>query len=550
VSAPGSEIAISVIVPVYNLAGSIARNAEVIRDRVAAEADGPIEVIVVSDGSVDRTDEAVVESGLADVRLLHYDRNLGKGYAVKVGALEARGRWVAYCDADLDLDPAFLPRYVAEAERDGLDFAIGSKRHPESKVVYPRSRRVASWMFQQFVRVLFRLDVRDTQVGLKVFRREIAEQVIPLLLVKRYAFDIELLAVARAFGFGRVREMPIALDYQFTGSGVRPGSVLIALTDTLAVFYRLRILRTYQRKRALFGALGWTRPAGYRPRVALVGTDPQALRRVDDADVELVGAADATDAELLAFVEEGGVASGNFISATVPYFARPEVAAVVVSNVAPTEGSLRERAAAAIRETRLGGGSQYYRFMPGNIRFVRDFRAASYLVRREAFLAVPEGTHPDEVPEAIAAAGGRVVYTPEAFVVAAAAPLFLPHLRDAMAHGRARAMMVARRGVGALRPLSAVALLGFGFLVLGWLLSLIGPDWLDAWLAVVAVYLLVVLAHGIASLLQHRSLAVAGLVVVGLVLTHAAYGFALVVGLVRVPASRRADPTRSPRARA
>ena len=70
---------------------------------------------------------------------------------------------------------------------------------------YPGSRLVASWFFQQLVRVLFRLDVRDTQVGLKVFRREIADQVVPLLLVKRYAFDIELLAVARAFGFGRVR---------------------------------------------------------------------------------------------------------------------------------------------------------------------------------------------------------------------------------------------------------------------------------------------------------------------------------------------------------
>ena len=151
----------------------------------------------------------MLESELPDVKVLYYDRNLGKGYAVKTGAREARGRWVGYIDADLDLDPAALPGFVSVGEREGLDFVIGSKRHPDSRVHYPRSRVISSWLYQQLVRVLFRLDVRDTQVGLKVFRREVAKEVMPLLLVKRYAFDIELLAVARAFGYGDVKEMPV-----------------------------------------------------------------------------------------------------------------------------------------------------------------------------------------------------------------------------------------------------------------------------------------------------------------------------------------------------
>jgi len=70
------------------------------------------------------------------------------------------------------------------------------------------------WVDIKLVRLLFRLDVKDTQVGLKVFRREIAEQVLPLLLVKRYAFDIELLVVARAFGFDRIEE-PEGRDYPY-----------------------------------------------------------------------------------------------------------------------------------------------------------------------------------------------------------------------------------------------------------------------------------------------------------------------------------------------
>ncbi len=78
-------------------------------------------------------------------------------------------------------------------------------------VHYPRSRRVGSWLYQQFVRLLFKLDVRDTQVGLKLFRREVAEEVLPLLLVKQFAFDLEFLAVARALGYGRIREEPVPL---------------------------------------------------------------------------------------------------------------------------------------------------------------------------------------------------------------------------------------------------------------------------------------------------------------------------------------------------
>lgn len=549
------DVTLSVVVPVYNLAGSIVQNVTVIRDRVAVGVDGAIEVIVVSDGSVDRTDEALLEGRLDRVRLLHYDRNLGKGYAVKVGALEAKGRWVAYCDADLDLDPGLLPGYVAEAERDGLDFAIGSKRHPRSQVRYPRSRRVSSWLFQQVVRLLFRLQVKDTQTGLKVFRREIAEQVVPLLLVKRYAFDIELLAVARAFGFARLREMPVKLDYRFTGSGVRSRAVLAALVDTAAIFYRLRVLKTYQRKRALFGAFGWTRPGGYAPLVTVVAREPDALRRLDTAGLRVELARTAEDrrrvasestSELLVFVEDGGVVSANFLTATVPFFARGEVAAVVVSKVAPTSGTARERAAAAIRESRFGGGSQYYRFMPGNIRYVRDFRSATYIVRREAYLRLPDDVSAEDVPEAIDLAGERVVYTPEAFVVASAAPLFLPHLRNAVAYGRARAAMMVRRGPAAVRRSTAAAVAVAGLVALGWLLVFAGRGWLAIWAAVVALYLALVLVQAALAGIQHGSAAIGGLVAVGLVLTHAAYLGGLVTGLV---SGRRLAGIREPRDR-
>jgi len=242
---------LSVVVPVYNGGETIVENLALIRS--AASRGLPpddIELIVVSDGSVDGTTERLIEAQSdVDMHVIHYDRNFGKGYAVKMGALDAAGEWIAIVDADLDLDPNSIPDYLETARRERLDFAIGSKRHPDSVVYYPRSRRIASWCYQQLNRILFRLDVRDTQVGLKIFRREIAEKVVPVLLVKQFAFDLELLAVARAFGYGRVRELPVHLEYRFTGSDVHSKAAAVALWDTAAVFYRLRILRTYQARR-------------------------------------------------------------------------------------------------------------------------------------------------------------------------------------------------------------------------------------------------------------------------------------------------------------
>ena len=142
--APGAEATptLSVVVPVFNQASSIVDNLEVIRERISERLGESFEIIVVSDGSIDETEDALLaRQGAGGFRVFHYDRNLGKGYAVKLGALEAVGDWIGFVDADLDLDPADLATYVEHAQRRNLDFAIGSKRHPDSQVHYPALSR-------------------------------------------------------------------------------------------------------------------------------------------------------------------------------------------------------------------------------------------------------------------------------------------------------------------------------------------------------------------------------------------------------------------------
>lgn len=128
------------------------------------------------------------------------------------------------------------------------DIIVGSKRHPVSKVQYPWPRKILSWGYQLLVRILFGLNIKDSQVGLKLYRREVLEDVLPRILVKEFAFDIEILAVAYHLRYVRIYEAPVELS--FTGfSSITSKNfwriIFQTLWDTLAVFYRLRILHYY-----------------------------------------------------------------------------------------------------------------------------------------------------------------------------------------------------------------------------------------------------------------------------------------------------------------
>jgi hypothetical protein len=128
------------------------------------------------------------------------------------------------------------------------DAVVGSKRHPMSNVHYPALRRFQSLVYQLLIRALFRVRVRDTQTGLKLFRRHVLEEAVPLLAIKRFAFDLELLVVARQLGYTKVMEAPVDLNYRFESTADIKAAWRV-LWDTAAIFYRLRFLRFYGHKR-------------------------------------------------------------------------------------------------------------------------------------------------------------------------------------------------------------------------------------------------------------------------------------------------------------
>jgi dolichol-phosphate mannosyltransferase len=238
---------VSLVLPVFNGERHIADNLrEVLRSLEALER--PFEVIVVCDGSTDSSADVARSLGDDRVVVLRYPDNRGKGHAVLHGVDSARGRLVGWLDSDLDISPDAIVHAARRFEEEPVDAVIGSKRHPDSRVSYPLVRRLYSAGFQLMVAFFFRINVRDTQVGAKLFRREMIDTVSPLLLVKRYAFDLEVLAVGAEFGFDRIEEVPVELKYRFTGSSINWRAVRDMIQDTLAIAYRIHIRHWYVRR--------------------------------------------------------------------------------------------------------------------------------------------------------------------------------------------------------------------------------------------------------------------------------------------------------------
>ncbi len=205
---------LSIVIPAYNEQARIGASLQSALDylaRTGMEA----EVVVVDDGSSDGT-AAVVErlAGARDrrpeIRLLRNGRNRGKGYSIKHGVLLARGDLVLISDADFSTPIDELPLLLRAVEEEGHGIAIGSRGLRESRV----EKRQAAWRemmgraFNRLVRALTRLPFRDTQCGFKLMRRR---EILPLFRaarVERFAYDVEILYLARKAGI-RVAEVPV-----------------------------------------------------------------------------------------------------------------------------------------------------------------------------------------------------------------------------------------------------------------------------------------------------------------------------------------------------
>jgi dolichyl-phosphate beta-glucosyltransferase len=199
---------ISVVIPAFNEANRIAptlRRVEAFMDEHFPEH----ELILVDDGSSDGTAEVAENSIQAPLKVIRNEWNLGKGSSVKKGMMAAQGRMILFSDSDLSTPIEELLPFVKVMEKGG-DVVIASRNAEgaNKEVKQPLYRQLLGKGFPLIVRVLGLGNFSDTQCGFKLFRKEVAHSILPLQRTKGFAFDVELLFLARHQGF-RIEEIGV-----------------------------------------------------------------------------------------------------------------------------------------------------------------------------------------------------------------------------------------------------------------------------------------------------------------------------------------------------
>ncbi|MDD5746089.1 MAG: glycosyltransferase [Candidatus Omnitrophica bacterium] len=231
---------ISIIMPAYNEADRIVSSLEETM-RTFDNFKLNYEIIIVDDGSADATYKIVHEFA----RKVNNDRiivqrnrsNYGKGRALRKGFRFAKGEYVIFLDADMDLHPGQIDTFFDIMRLTESDIVIGSKRHPNSQLTYPPERRLMSSVYFFLVKMLFGLPINDTQTGLKLFKHHVLKQVFREYISREFAFDLELLVNAHRLGY-KIAEAPVCIQSQREYSRIGIGTVYKMCLDTFAIYFR------------------------------------------------------------------------------------------------------------------------------------------------------------------------------------------------------------------------------------------------------------------------------------------------------------------------
>lgn len=558
---------LTVVMPCYRLAGRAGANVETVRRLL----DGRIrfEIVPVDDGSLDGTDAELRQAAAAHpetVRPVLLATNLGKGGALREGLRHSCGTHVLLLDGDLDLDPAVLPAFFEVMQQRVADIVIGSKRHPHSNVDYPFRRRVASAVYCGLVKLLVGLPVTDSQTGMKLFRREALQWVFDRMLVKTFAFDVELLAIAYQHGY-RVAEAPIRMQYGNKIGSLTLSNVRTVMNDTLAIFYRLRILRYYQSVEPvempsppplvsvviacpapspyLTECLDGLARQTYRNFEVIVLPDEPAPDYAWPADVRVIPTGRQRPAEkrnaglaaargaIIAFLDDDAIPVPGWLDHAARYFSRDDIGGVGGPGVTPGSDPWMAKVGGRVYANKLVSGDCRYRYHPDRIRTTDDLPSCNLMIRAD-LLRTLGGFRTDFWPgedtilcsDVVHRLGKRIIYDPWVVVAHHRRPLFLPHLRQIGRYAMHRGYFVRRfpatsRRVGYMAP--SLFVLG---LVCGGLVAALWPP-LRIWYAAgVAFYLVVTLL----ATAHYRPLL--WLVTwLGVISTHLVYGVRFLQGL-------------------
>ena len=190
--------ALSIVIPLYNEELRLKKSLPTLRNFIKKNKKNKIEVIFVSDGSTDKTNliiESLKISGVANFKkkFIKYKKNIGKGFAVKKGVLEATNEWVLLCDTDLSVKPdQFINWYNNKMLYSKRIAYYGSREHKKSIIKASEYRIFLGFFFKKLIKYMFNIKLSDTQCGFKVFNKSYSKKIFKKIKSHRFAFDVEL----------------------------------------------------------------------------------------------------------------------------------------------------------------------------------------------------------------------------------------------------------------------------------------------------------------------------------------------------------------------
>lgn len=245
---------VSIIVPAYNEAKRLSGSLEAIVKHLEAQ-DFESELIVVDDGSSDDTAEIARQSfdslrSNISTRVIRYEANRGKGFAVRTGLLAAGGDIALFSDADLSTPISEMEKLIAPIENGAADVTFGSRALDRSLIGthQPWRREQGGKVFNLVVRAFIGLPFWDTQCGFKAFRTKTFKPILEVAKIDRFGFDVELLFVAHRLGL-RLREIPVRWNHC-------EGSKVNVLRDSWRMFNEVREVRGNMRRGVYDRAIG------------------------------------------------------------------------------------------------------------------------------------------------------------------------------------------------------------------------------------------------------------------------------------------------------
>ena len=542
---------ISIIMPAYNEGSHIFENISITRD-VLREVNIPFEIVAVDDGSDDNTLDEIERAAqtFECVIAARNPYNMGKGMALITGFDYSTGDVIVFLDADLDLHPLQIQTLIDVLEAGPYDVVVSSKHHPESRLDYPWFRKIASWVYYIVIKALFGLPVRDTQTGLKAFRREVLQNVLHRLLVKKFAYDVELLANTVRLGYS-VYEIPVVIEFkrELKWGRIRVSDILSIFIDTLAIFYRLKILKYYDVERPLMPLKG-------KPVLVVVRdcTPPDdVVKRLSVDTNTRIACITACNSEIhngtmyyhsheefiswmksyghtfeiIGFLGPGYLPVGSWVKNAVRNFEDPDILAVCGPLIPANCSSHSGKAAGLLFSSFITAGPDVYLFSPRPLKVVRKGTMDNVFIRAKYWrndkneqepISVVNGFIYDRNPQP-----GCLKYDPNVSVLKPVPPLFGKYLGWVAYDAFSKGYAFFRSKQADKRWWSLVPVFIWFMLLVGWIIV---P--LPVYRLFAAVYLFIVVVTGLSCF----DLLTAPFFMLGILLEHIVRAFAFPAGVV------------------